>query len=107
MFDYISKKFRFFILKDSNRTYKNVSGRTYGNPITSDLKKNIEILQNILHNNSDVVVREFNFGHDRAARGVLIYLEGMVNKDILHKNVLQPLMYGVLLLDPKGSIKKS
>lgn len=109
VFAYILKKIRSSQLKRINdknqdKTQCDTSSKTNSEPIFSDLKKNLEALQSILCKSSDVVIHEFNFGHDRRASGALIYIDGMVNKDVINKNVLQPLMYNTLLLTQKNSM---
>lgn len=104
MIRYILRKARFFTIKDKSNRQDNASGKTHRDPLSSDLKKNLGILQNILSNSSDVVFREFNFGYDRLAKGALVYIDGMVNKDVVNKSILQPLMYDTLMLAQKDSL---
>lgn len=104
MFRFILKKLRFFKTMNKNGTPNDISGKTKADPLSSDLRKNLETLQNILSNSSDVVTREFNFGHARQVKGALIYLDGMTDKDVINKNILQPLMYDTLMIPQKESI---
>ena len=58
----------------------------------------MEVIKGVLSNSSDVVIHEFNFGNDRKYNGALIYIDNMVNKAEIHKNILQPLMYETLFV---------
>lgn len=106
MFGYILKKIRFSQVKMKNdksqdKVQDDTFGKTNRDPISSDIKKNLDTLQSILCKSSDVIIREFNFGHDRRASGALIYIDGMIDKDVIHKNILQPLMYDTLMFAQK------
>jgi len=80
------------MLQDTAQSKKN------SEPISSDLERNLEVIKGIFHDSSDVTIHEFNFGHDRRFKGALIFINSMSQKEEIHKNILQPLMYGTLLL---------
>ena len=100
MFRYIFKKTRSSSLKKENK--RKLQGVGQGNvcnvPLSSDLCKNLETIKGILHDSSDVTVHEFNFGHDRRSRGALVFINSLADKNEIQKNILQPLMFGSLLL---------
>jgi len=98
MFRYILKIIRYSALKRKNMSQDAATDKNYNEPLLTDLRKNLEVIKGILNNSSDVTVHEFNFGHDRRFKGALIFINSMVDKEEIHKNILQPLMYGVLLL---------
>lgn len=97
MFRYILKILRYTALKSKNSSQDHTSNNGYNEPIPSDLKKSREIIENILHNSSDVSVHEFYFGNNRECKGALLFINSMVDKEEIHKNILQPLMYGTLM----------
>lgn len=82
--------------KKGRQKEENPAKRDYG-PLLPSLGKNLENLRNILNNSSDVAISEFDFGSHKKAKGALVYIEGMVNKELIQKSVLQPLMQDVLL----------
>lgn len=107
MFSYILKKIHFSRLKSLNDRQACDFEKTTSGPIMQSLGENLENLRNILNNSSDIVVCEFDFGDNRKTKGALLYIDGMVDKDTLQKNVLQPLMYDALLLTEKSSVDLS
>ncbi|HHV97518.1 MAG TPA: spore germination protein [Clostridiaceae bacterium] len=100
MFGYIFKKIRYLSLKNKDKSMlQDTIAKKNSEPISSDLERNLEVIKGILSDSSDVTIHEFNFGHDRRFKGALIFINSMVDKEEIHKNVLQPLMYGTLLLN--------
>jgi len=97
MFGYIMKIIRYFSLRNK---YMNQAepGEKDSEPISPDLEKNLEVIKGILHESSDVTIHEFNFGPERKYKGALIFINSITDKEEIHKNILQPLMYDVLLL---------
>jgi len=106
MFNYIIRRIRYSALKKiNNRSNKDFAPQSNLNePISPDLVKNLETIKGILYESSDVTVHEFNFGHGRRYKGALIFLKSMTNNEEIHKNILQPLMFGALLLKDQEDI---
>jgi len=98
MFRYISKIIRYSALKSKNAIHDDTPDKNNNEPILSDLEKNLEKIKGVLRDSSDVTFHEFNFGHDRRFKGALIFINNLTDKNEIHKNILQPLMYDVLLL---------
>lgn len=100
MFRYIFKKTRSSAQKKENKRALQDAGQdnVCNVPLSSDLGRNLDMIKGILRDSSDVTVHEFNFGHDRKSRGALVFVNGMADKNEIHKNILQPLMFGSLLL---------
>jgi Bacillus/Clostridium GerA spore germination protein. len=52
----------------------------------------------ILDASQDIIVREFSFGCGNKTEGALIYIDGMVDMDIIDSSVMNPLMYDTCLI---------
>ncbi len=61
-------------------------------PIERSLKKNIEIIEQIIENNVDIVKREFVFHGPIDISGVVFYTDGLVNVQLIDSEILKPLM---------------
>ena len=94
----IFKKILYLSLKNKGILQNVDSDTNNSEPILPDLEKNLEVIKGLLHESSDVTIHEFNFGHDRRFKGALIFINSIADKAEIHKNILQPLMYDVLLL---------
>lgn len=70
--------------------------------IHSDIPASLDEIQsqlNILFQFcSDIVIREFVFGKART-RGLMLYFDGLVNRDEIENNILYPLVLGVDMTD--------
>ncbi|WP_291634148.1 spore germination protein [Clostridium sp.] len=57
-----------------------------------DLNGNIELIRNELGVNSPMVVKHFYIGVDQPLEAAIIYVNGITNKDIIDRDILNPLM---------------
>jgi spore germination protein len=58
----------------------------------AQLSKNICLLKDILKDCDDVVQKEFFCGKERKQKAFLLYLDGLVNTDMLEESILRPLL---------------
>jgi len=101
MLGYIFRKFLFNNSLKSKDKYMNENTDTAGSngdPLSSDLDKNLAVIKEILRDSSDVTFHEFNFGHDRRFKGALVFINSLADKEEINKNILQPLLYDSLML---------
>jgi spore germination protein len=61
--------------------------------ITSDLSKNVSMINEVLGENNDIITREFFINHSRAT---IIFTRGLVDTAIINNNILNPLMYNAV-----------
>lgn len=70
--------------------------------VTARLGDNLALLKNILGQNQDVIFRSFRLGWAEQTEAAIVYIEGMVDVNVLNNNVIRPLMAG--LRPPGGSL---
>ncbi len=68
--------------------------------IYSSLEDNRQALNVLFESCSDIVMRDFDFGTPETG-GLMIYFDGLVNKDEIEQNILRPLLLGMDMLDTK------
>lgn len=56
------------------------------------LEDNMNLIVDKLQNTSQLVIKRFYIGFDEAIDGAVLYINGLVNKDIIDRDVLQPIM---------------
>ncbi len=98
MFRYISRVIRYLSLKNKNENNGAVTVENNNEPICADLKRNLQMIKEVMRDSSDVTIHEFNFGHDRRFRGALVFFSSMADRQEIHENILQPMMFGSLML---------
>lgn len=59
---------------------------------SGNLDENIELIRNGLGNKNPIVVKHFYIGIDKPLDAAIIYIDGLINKDILNRDILNPLM---------------
>jgi spore germination protein KA len=67
------------------------ANRIEGDKVRSDIDANIEVLKQVfgLPKNKDLIIREFQVG--RRKRAFIAYLDGMADKEIINRYILNPL----------------
>lgn len=104
MFRYVAKKIHFASIKKLCAEGVENNNKKYEIPLQAELKENLNNLRNILASSEDVIIHEFNFGMNRQVMGAVIYISGMINKDIINKSILKPLMYDTLMVQSNVSM---
>jgi spore germination protein KA len=56
------------------------------------LESNIELFQGLFHNDETLVVRKLQNKFLSSAKCCVIYIEGMVNTEVLNENIIQPIL---------------
>ncbi|ABR50671.1 GerA spore germination protein [Alkaliphilus metalliredigens QYMF] len=69
--------------------------------INRSLQKNLETIKGFLKDCDDVVYREFTIGKENKHKGAVIWIDGMVNKDLINNYIMESLMIDSRLVDPK------
>lgn len=107
MFRFLSKKIQLLKLLQQNQ---NSPGNSHDFPdfsqtqLTTNLHKNLSLLQDILGNSSDVNIREFCFGNQGKTKALLIFIDGLVDTATINESILQTLMYKSRLINNSGKV---
>ena len=72
--------------------------------LTDNLKKNLEVLKDLLGTGADVVYREFNMGTEGRPPAALVLIDGLVENNVLHEHIIRPLMVESRILPEKYGI---
>lgn len=59
----------------------------------ASLSENRKLLENTLGNSTDLVWREFTFGKNGQCRALLVFVDGLVNQEVLNDNVMGVFSY--------------
>lgn len=62
-------------------------------PFGSNLDENLSLIKNLFGHNSDLLVREFNFGSNREIRVALVYIDGLSDSNSISEAILKPFVY--------------
>ena len=74
--------------------------------LSKNVKENLEKFKAFLEESSDAVFREFKLG-SQGIPCALVYIDGLVDENVIHNHILKGLMYEITLLEAgaKSSIK--
>lgn len=73
---------------NNSKTNKDTENKRLDKP----LDRNISLFKNIFKNDETLIVREFQNKRLKAAQCCIIYLDGMVNTEIVNENIIQPVL---------------
>lgn len=62
--------------------------------LSRKLAQNVEALKDIFQDSSDLVYRDIQFTESR--RGLIVYVEGIINVDLVDQNIISPLIEGLV-----------
>lgn len=87
--------------KREENTISNSETKKYSNKSNLDktLGDNISLLKNIFKNDETLIIREFQNKWLKAAKCCIIYLDGMVNTEIINENIIEPVLRNDLSKD--------
>lgn len=71
-----------------------------GQPFSHNLELNLQLIKEIFSDCSDIVIREFTIGFEQQVKSFVVYVDGMVDRTLLHENLLKPLMIESRLCPP-------
>lgn len=82
-----------------NGNVKKASGKG-NNPVylSKDLEENLRILREALGQSSDVIIRAMKIRSNSNFDAAVIYIDGLIDRDLLNHDILQPLMFNLQLI---------
>src|SRR5690242_8970196 len=89
--DVMFKKYQKRKLQNSvntKETNKNIENKG----LDKSLNNNISLFKNIFKNDETLIIREFQNKRLKAAQCCIIYIDGMVNTEIVNENIIQPVL---------------
>ncbi|HPE16103.1 MAG TPA: spore germination protein [Oscillospiraceae bacterium] len=96
MFGYIIKKIRFRKIRNENDAEQGRGAEGDLPAFSEDLEENLKALKLILGKSGDIVLRRFTFGYKNGAEAALLFIDGLVDKSLVHENIMKPLMLGAV-----------
>jgi spore germination protein KA len=84
-------------------TSENKMNQVADENLNSTLEDNIILFKNIFKDCSDIVYREFIVGDEQKISGLLIWLDGLADKNTLNSNIMKSLIDETRFINPKGS----
>lgn len=106
MFRLLRNKIKLMGLLNNNNFNNQSTSKPAPTKLTTQLKKNIEELTNILGTSTDIVLREFVLGQNQDLKACLLFIDGLVNKTIINDQIIKPLMYDINLVSTREASKK-
>ena len=75
--------------------------------LSKKLEGNIQILRESLGQSSDVIIRDMKINSNSNVDAAVVYIDGLVDRDLLNRDILQPLMFNLQLIRDNVSQNRS
>lgn len=76
-------------------------------PLSKDLKVNLNSIKAVFENCSDIVIREFKIGIEQQVEAFLVMVDGLVDKIAVNESLLKSLMLDARIAQPNRDINKN
>ncbi len=76
-------------------------------PLSKDLKVNLNSIKAVFENCSDIVIREFKIGVEQQIEAFLVMVDGLVDKIAVNESLMKSLMLDARLAQPNRDINKN
>lgn len=63
--------------------------------MSTNLDKNIDFIMNEIGKKSPITVKKFLLGKEKPLNAALIFVSGLVSREVIDRDVLNPLMFNV------------
>lgn len=96
MFKWLKKLHKiFFISSTLKQTLEESAQNKTMNPLSSNLQINQAKIKEVFSNASDIVIRQFEIGTNMRIKAFIVYIDGLVDKEIVQLNLMKPLMIDI------------
>ncbi len=108
MFGKIARKIKVYLHKRQAESQSLSSGSHYppGKPVSVSLTANLDRVRAVFSDCADIVIREFKIGIGEQVRAFVVFVDGMVDKTLLHQNLLKPLMLDARISIPNQGLNR-
>ncbi len=73
--------------------------------LSSDVEQNLTKFREVFGASNDIIIREIVFGQDPQVRGIIMFVDGLVDKATINLSIIKPLMYDLRLIRSLGKDK--
>jgi spore germination protein KA len=98
MFNFITKKLKYGLRRAQESKVETADVKSNKEieelPITGRLSADLELTRKVMGTSSDIKIHEFRYGTNSELKGALIFIDGLVNSDMLTQGILKPLILG-------------
>ena len=106
MFCWMKKLYRLIIASNTKQTPEQSSSKKKDDPLSGDLKVNLKKIKETFANASDIVIRQFEIGSDVRIVAFIVYVDGLVDKEIVQISLMKPLMLDMHLAKTDDSFSR-
>lgn len=94
-----------------SRNTNNRKSQSSPNSVPASLAKVLDInlsnIRNILGQSSDVIIHKMMVGPERTLGAAIIYIDGLIDKNLVNQDILRPLMFDLPVVDNTAKMNPS
>lgn len=91
MYTFLNKKLRYMLRQKEDEAQKKQPDNEE-KLITGNLTADLELIREMMGTSSDIKVHEFKYGENSSQKGALLFIDGLVNNDVVTQSILKPLI---------------
>lgn len=99
MISYIIKKMRFWQMQNYCKREGIINEQNpkqeVSQELSESLENNLNTLKGIIGSSSDIIIRRFSFRAKKNIQAALIFIEGLIDKNLVNENIMKPLMFNI------------
>jgi len=92
MFRWIKKLYRILASYSAKQNFEQYLTEKNKTPLSPNLEENLTKIQGVFSNASDIIIRQFEIYAHVPIRAFIVFVDGLVDKEIIQLNLLKPLM---------------
>lgn len=105
MLHYFKKVFRHVKMQNLNQQQEDPFAERPEFVLSSDIDQNLTRFREIFGGSNDIIIREIAFGQDPQVRGIIMFVDGLVDKATINLSIIKPLMYDLRIIRSEGKYR--
>lgn len=97
MFHWMKKLHRFIMSPNPEQSPEQNASEKQSSLLSGNIEVNFEKMKAVFANASDVVIRQFEIGADIRIKAFIVYIDGLIDKEVVQISLMKPLMIDIHL----------
>ena len=106
MFSWMKKIYKNLMSQKSKHDSEDTISVEKCNDLSGNIEVNLKKMKETFANASDVVIRQFEIGADICLKAFIIYIDGLIDKEVVQISLMKPLMVDIHLSETNRNFNR-
>ena len=106
MFSWMKKIYKNLMSQKSKHDSEDTISAEKCNDLSGNIEVNLKKMKETFANASDVVIRQFEIGADICLKAFIIYIDGLIDKEVVQISLMKPLMIDIHLSETNRNFNR-